>query len=162
VRASALEAAAALDEEERHISSLYAEQSKLKTQILSLAPWLELDVPLETASTRDVTVKFGTISAEAPLETVRSELQQATKLAELISAGADRELRYLLFICHKSAEDEATEVLKQYGFSQAALRGWTGTAAENTRRIEAEIISIDKQLEEAKVRSFLLAANGTT
>lgn len=156
LRASALAAASELVEEERNISSLYAEQSKLRTQLLSLAPWLELDIPLETNSTRDVTIRFGTVGAEAPLDAIRSELSAATKLAELIPAGKDKELQYLLFICHKSAEDDATEVLKRYGFSQAALRGWTGTAAENTRRMEAEIVSIDKQLEEAKkkVASF--------
>lgn len=155
-RTAALAAATALNGEERQISSLYAEQSKLKTQILSLVPWLELDVPLETSSTRDVSVKFGTVSADAPLDTLTGELNAAAPLAELIPAGKDRELQYFLFLCHKSAEDGALEVLKKYGFSQAAIRGWTGTAAENTRKLEAELADLGKQLEEAKskVASF--------
>ena len=43
---------------ERKISSLYAEQNKLRTQKLALAPWLALDIPLETASTPEVAVQF--------------------------------------------------------------------------------------------------------
>ena len=39
---------------ERKISALYAEQNKLRTQKLALAPWLALDIPLETASTPEV------------------------------------------------------------------------------------------------------------
>jgi len=146
----ALAVSAALVNEERHISSLYAEQSKLRTQILSLAPWLELNVPLDASSTRDVTILFGTIAADTPLDTVKNELYAATQLVELIPAGRDRDLQYLLYVCHKSAEEEGMEVLKKYGFSRAALRGWTGTAAENTKRIEAELAGLDKKLEEAK------------
>lgn len=150
VRASALAAADALNGEVRHISALYAEQSKMKTRILALTPWLELDVPLETSSTRDVTVMFSTINATAPYETVEQELQAATPMAEMIRAGKDRELQYLLFVCHKDGEEAAMEVLKQYGFSRATLRGWTGTAAENTKQLEVELHRLEKEIGEAK------------
>lgn len=61
--AAALDSAGALNGLERTIGSLYAEQNKLRTQKLSLAPWLELDIPLETASTSQVAVQFGAVSA---------------------------------------------------------------------------------------------------
>ena len=53
---AALAAAGQLGELERRITALYAGQNKLRTQRLSLAPWLELDIPLETASTEEVAV----------------------------------------------------------------------------------------------------------
>ncbi len=150
VRFSAMEAAKAIAQQERQISAIYAEQSKLKTQILALSPWIELDVPLETVSTREVSVLFGSIGAMASLDAVRQELAAATELAELVPAGKDREQQYLLFVCYKNAEEAALEVLKQYGFSRAALRGWTGTAAENTKRLETELVKLEHQLEEVK------------
>jgi len=149
-RATALAAAAALTSGERRISALYADQSKLKTQKLALTPWLELDIPLDTASTRDVTVIFGAISANASFKAVEEELLAATELAELTPAGKDRELQYILFVCHKSGEEAAMEVLKQYGFSRATLRGCTGTAAENARALEIELVKLDRELVEVK------------
>ena len=59
---AALADAGRLVELERQISALYAEQNKLRTQKLSLAPWLALDIPLETASTAEVAVLFGTVA----------------------------------------------------------------------------------------------------
>lgn len=40
-------------------------------------------------------------------------------------------------------------MLKEYGFSRAALRGWTGTAAENDKRLEAGQAEAARTLEEA-------------
>lgn len=150
VRADALAAAATLREQDQRISSIYADQSKLKTQKLALLPWIELEVPLETSSTAEVSMLFGTISADAPAGQLEAELSAAAPLAEVIRAGKDRELQYLFFLCHKSQEEAAMEVLKQYGFSRSALRGVTGTAAENVWRIETELLALETQLEQAK------------
>ncbi|MEO2800029.1 V-type ATP synthase subunit I, partial [Flavonifractor plautii] len=63
-----------LGELERRITALYAEQNKLRTQRLALAPWLALDIPLETASTPEVAVSFGTVAASADLDALEREL----------------------------------------------------------------------------------------
>ena len=148
--AAALETAAHLNEVEKRINTLYAEQSKLRGQKLSLAPWLGLDIPLEAESTREVTLAFGTISAKIPFEEVEGELSAATDLAQLTRAGSDGDLQYLFFACHKSAEEAATEVLKARGFSKANLRGFTGTAADNNRRLEGELERTSAEIEAAK------------
>ena len=145
----ALDAAGRLVGLERRISALYAEQNKLKTQKLTLAPWLGLDLPLESASTREVAVQFGTVAASVDLDALEGALLAESPLAELVRAGADAELNYLVFLCHKSAEEACAGVLKEYGFSRAALRGWTGTAAENDRRLDQELAESKKRLEEA-------------
>ena len=150
VRASAQEAARALVAAEKRISALYAEQSKLKNQKASLAPWLDLDVPLETAFARDVTVIFGTISVNTSYEEMEGALAALTDLAALTRAGRDRELQYLLFLCHDSVAEEALELLKGYGFSRAALRGWTGTARENDQRLDVELARTARELEQVK------------
>ena len=132
---------------ERKISTLYAEQNKLRTQKLELAPWLTLDIPLETASTPEVAVQFGTVAASTDLGALEGALGAVTDLYELMRAGADNELKYLVFLCHRSAEEGCQEVLKEYGFSRSALRGWTGTAAENDRQLDQKLAEAAKELE---------------
>ena len=132
---------------ERKISALYAEQNKLRTQKLALAPWLALDIPLETASTAEVAVSFGTVAASADLDAMDRALGAVTDLYELMRAGADNELKYLVFLCHRSAEEDCQAVLKEYGFSRAALRGWTGTAAENDKRLDEQLADAARELE---------------
>ena len=136
-----------LGELERQITALYAEQNKLRTQRLALAPWLALDIPLETASTPEVAVSFGTVAASADLDALERELAEKSELTQVLRAGADTQLQYLVFLCHRSAEEACQEVLKEYGFSRAALRGWTGTAAE--KRLEAGQAEAARTLEEA-------------
>ena len=132
---------------ERKISALYAEQNKLRTQKLALAPWLALDIPLETASTAEVAVSFGTVAASTDLDAMDRALGAVTDLYELMRAGADNELKYLVFLCHRSAEEDCQGVLKEYGFSRAALRGWTGTAAENDKRLDEQMADAARELE---------------
>lgn len=132
---------------ERKISTLYAEQNKLRTQKLALAPWLTLDIPLETVSTPEVAVQFGTVAASTDLDALEGALGAVTDLYELMRAGADNELKYLVFLCHRSAEEACQEVLKEYGFSRSALRGWTGTAAENDRQLDEQLAQTARELE---------------
>jgi len=103
-----------LGELERRITALYAEQNKLRTQRLALAPWLALDIPLETASTPEVAVSFGTVAASADLDALERELAEKSELTQVLRAGADTQLQYLVFLCHRSAEEAC-----QHGCSAA-------------------------------------------
>lgn len=144
----ALELAGHLNDLERRTAALYAEQNKLKAQKIALAPWMDLDIPLETTSTQDVNVVFGTVAGTSDLNKLEGELQNATELAQLLRGGRDTELQYVVLVYHKSAEEAVGEVLKQYGFSRATLRGWTGTAAENDLRLDTLLAGNARQLEE--------------
>ena len=143
---AALAAAGQLGELERRITALYAGQNKLRTQRLSLAPWLELDIPLETTSTEEVAVAFGAVASTADLDALEQALAEQSELTQLLRAGSDAQLQYLVLLCHRSAEAACQEVLKDFGFSRAALRGWTGTAAENDRRLARELEESEGEL----------------
>ncbi|NCB62405.1 MAG: V-type ATP synthase subunit I [Clostridia bacterium] len=149
-RALALEAAAAVNDGERRLGALYAEQSKVKSQIISLAPWLVLDLPLDTPSTKDTAVLFGSIASSADRNEVEARLADATDLVKILWAGSDRETQYLVLIAHRSGEDAALDVMKNYSFSRASFHDWTGTAEENTRRLEAQLASLAKELQEVQ------------
>lgn len=149
-RDRALELAGRLNELEKQMGACRAEQEKCSVQKAALAPWLELDVPLETTSTREVIVQFGTVGANVTREELEGALAAATDLAQITWAGRDRELQYFLFLCHKSVEEETREILKQYGFARAALRGWTGTARENDQRLDQELARLEWEEQAAR------------
>ncbi len=145
--AQARQAVDSINDTQRHITTLQAQQAKLQGQKLALAPWLPLDVPLETKSTKEVAIHFGTLPAGADLSAVREELLAVSDLIELTQASSDKDLHYLLLVCHASQEEAALEVLKERGWSRSNLRDYTGTAAENDKRIDGELADIARQLE---------------
>ena len=148
--AAALETARTLVDAEQRITALHAEQGRLRTQRLALAPWLSLDVPLDTASTQDVVIRLGTVPAKIAEAELLTAVQGATELCQLTVVSSDQNAHYLFFVCHKAAEEAADEVLREYGFSAANLRGWTGTARENDARLDAELAEAEKKLESIK------------
>ncbi len=116
---------------ERQVNALMAQGEKLASQRAALAPWLALDVPLESRSTPSLLVQFGTLTAARPFEEAAGAVQAASELSELREASAGRELRYCLLVCHVSAQEAVLEALRDFGWSRLSLEGWTGTAQEN-------------------------------
>ena len=151
------EAARALAREindlDRRLAAIHAEENKLDAQKEVLRPWTALDMPLETGSTGQVTIQLGTLPAAVPVNQAEGELQTAGELAQLTEVSADRDFRYCLLMCHSSQSEAALEALKALGWSRANLRDWTGTASENLDRLgqeakalRAEAAEIEKRL----------------
>ena len=163
--AAALELAAQVNAAGRRMQELQAEEVKLHTQQAALSPWRRLDVPLDVASTQQVTVQLGTIPSRSSLEGFIAALTEAAPLSQVIPASSDTDAHYLLFLCHRSQEEEAGAVLREFGFAPAPLKGWTGTAAENLAaarsrlgQIEAELTAQQEKLTELAARKDELAA----
>lgn len=145
-----LDTARAIVEGERTLASLTAEQGKLQTQKAALAPWLPLDVPLELGSDGTVSVIFGTIPAKADYAAMEAAVAQASDLTSLTYASADRDLQYFLLICHRDVEEVCCEAMREFGFSRANVRGWTGTAADNDRLLDNQLAVVAQKMDEAK------------
>ncbi len=135
---------------QRSIIALRAQQAKLKEERDALIPWLGLDVPLDTPSTREMTVQLGTLPASLDLSQAQGCLLAATELAQLTCAGSDGERHHLLLMYHNSAEEEVTRSLKELGWARVTPRGWTGTAMENDRRIQNELNALDREIAQAE------------
>jgi len=150
---TALSTAGQINDLLQRLNSAKAEQARARAQEDALQPWREVDLPLETASTRDVAILLAAVNASADWDAVSGAVAAATDLAELTKAGKDRELQYFVLVCHKSAEQDALDALKPFGFTHAAPKGWTGTAAENIKRLEREIERLDR--EQAELASQL-------
>lgn len=147
IRSEARKAAGVVAAGEKELATLQSEIARRQSQIQTLTPWKGLDLPLETDGTKDMAVLFASFPANADLEEAVKKLEEATELAQLQTAGSDREARYAVLFCHKSALEDALSALKDFGFTRMTLRGWTGTAAENIRRLEGEITALERQSE---------------
>ena len=152
---AALDTADQVAEEERQLNTLRAERGRILSQQAALRPWAALDVPLDLEGDRTLSVLFGTIPARADYAAMEGEVNASTELAQLTWAGADRELQYFVVVCHASAREAAAEAMRPFGFSQANLRGWTGTAQENLLRLADQISRLDLEL--GRVRADLTA-----
>ena len=135
---------------ERQVNALLAQGEKLASQRSALAPWLALDVPLESRSTPRLLVQFGTLTAARPFEEAAGAVQAASELAELREASAGRELRYCLLVCHVSAQEAVLEALRDFGWSRLSMDGWTGTAQENDARLAREQEQTAGELQQAR------------
>lgn len=120
-----------------------------------MRPWAALDVPLELEGDRTLSVLFGHHPRPADYAAMEGEVNASTELAQLTWAGADRELQYFVAVCHASVRETGGRGLRPFGFSQANLRGWTGTAQENLVRLADQISRLDLEL--GRVRADLTA-----
>ena len=142
---------------ERALAACVAEQAKLQSQKASLEPWVPLDVALETEGDGTVEILFCSAPSKVEFASLEAAVGQAAQEAQLFPAGSDRELQYFLLICHNSALSACTEAMRPFGFSRVALRGWTGTAADNIRLLDNRIAALERQAGEHKAQ---LAAQG--
>ena len=148
--AEGLAAARQVMEAEQALAAKTAEKAKLQTQRASLAPWTSLGVPLEEEGTATVPVHFCSAPLKTDFAAMEAAVGQATELAQLIRAGSDRELQYFLLICHHSALTECNEAMRPFGASRVTLRGWTGTAAENTAQLDNRVAALEREEAECK------------
>lgn len=140
----ALDTARRLGAQERTLAALRAQRSGLLEQRAQLAPWEEIDVPLDTPSTRWVSVIFGSVAVSSRWEVLTAEAEVAAEgLVAFYKAGQDRERQYLLLLCHKNAEGEALQALKPYGFTKTNLKGRSGTARSNLLRLDSELKELE-------------------
>ncbi len=153
----ALEQAEEINEAVRQLQQLQTQRLQLEAQRTGLQPWTGLDLPLETSATRHASVTFGLCPGTVSMEQARRQLEEAAPAAELLEVSADKELRYLLLLCHKTQTEQALRALRPYSFSPHSFPGLQGTPRENLERIAQRLAALDKERESLETR---LAAMG--
>ena len=149
-RTQAEQAAGIINEQSAKISALYNQKSKILSQKEILAPWLGLDLDLAQTGTPSVDYRLLTVPVSEDPARMGQVLEEAVPLAHLVLGGRDGEFQYFLLIVHKSAEQDAMEALKKFGTARAGLHGWSGTAEENTARLDAQLADVETQIAAAK------------
>lgn len=156
--ADGLAAARQVLEGEQALAAKTAEKTKLQTQRASLEPWTPLDVPLDEEGSATVPVHFCSVPVKTDFAALEAAVAENAGLAQLIRAGSDRELQYFLLVCHHSTLGACYDAMRPFGASRVTLRGWTGTAAENTALLDNRIAALER--EEERCRADITALGG--
>ena len=147
-----------LEAEER---SFLTDAARERASAEALAPWTELNVPMEQTETATCTLALGTLPIKAPWEEILAAAEQRDAVIEEISS--DKRARYVSVLCRKEERAAICDTLREFGFSPVSPAEKTGTAAENRtaalRRADAltekATAKADKIREYAAFRSAL-------
>ena len=115
---------------EEKMKRLTGEENRQSNLLESLKPWMELDLPLDTAATERCVVLWGSIPARVALEDVVSAIEQASDEAELFQISMDKSSRAVLVVCIREDVAAVQECLRPYGFTAITFSGEHGTARE--------------------------------
>ena len=126
----ALKFAGAIEGYDARIKRISAEESRQRSIMDSLQPWLGLDLPLNTEGTERCGVLMGTIPVKMELADVQAALSQVNEESELFQVNEDKRDRYVLLVAMKETIPAMQECLRGFGFSASALGGMKGTARE--------------------------------
>jgi len=153
------------------IRRLTAEESGKRTEIESLTPWKDLDLPLECSGTGTSAVLPAVIPSNVSMDQASGLLAQATEQAELFLVSSDKSMNYVVLVCYREDLDAAQTALRSVGFTTVSLGEFKGTAAENIaaaqqsltdlaaekERCAQEIVSLAEHRGELKLRADTLA-----
>ena len=132
------------------LARMDADESRLLSKKNGLTPWLGLNMPMELQESAHVVFRPCVFPTAVDLEGLRTQLSAQELPAELIEISQDRQQRYVLLICHKSAQEDVTNLLRESGFSAVAFPEPSGTPAEAMKGIEEELDYCRKKREETK------------
>lgn len=141
-----------IQEAEKELLRLYAEESKKEASKAFLELWLGLDIPLDTEDTQYAGVYFGTIPSGSDFDTFCKELRVASDRVEAICAGSDREQTGVLVIFYKEHIEQINAVLRKFGFNRVFFRDYAGTARENYDKISSELALIREEINKSLER----------
>ncbi len=121
------------------INELNIEESRIIAAREALTPWVSLSLPLEMQSTRTSVVNFGIFPAAQDMAEIKKSLHETAEFSELMEVSADKSSRYCILVSLKEQVDSALTVLRQFGWSNVNLNGYTGTAKENILAFDARM-----------------------
>lgn len=130
---------------EKHSGEYRGQLMRLQVAQSQLKPWLSFDLPMEQMhNTRRVAHFLGTVKA-AELQQCQEKWASLPVVVEQLSAEHDTAA---VWICaHQSAREQVAADLRDAGFAPAQLPEFTGTAAEQSARLENEKNEILRQQE---------------
>lgn len=130
------------------IHSINEKINKLIQDEAFLSPWVNYDLPLETEGTETTAVFTGVLPVGTDTEKLNARLEEEIERVLFKVVGRDKDLIYTAALTPKERQEDVLAILKQFGFSQTAFKGYTQTVGENLKRIAGEKDVLEKQKEE--------------
>ena len=126
----ALKFAEAIEGYDARIKRISAEESRQRSIIESLKPWLPLEMPLCLDGTERCSVLLGTLPVKVDAAAVNAALQEIDEESELFQVNEDKSLRYVVTVCMRERASEMQDCLRKFGFTPSSLGAMNGSASE--------------------------------
>lgn len=141
---AALELCQKVEELEKEMAAAKSRISQEEFLQASLAPWQQLDLPLETTGTESSSILLYALPITVSVE----ELEQPDAYFSVISE--DKDQRYVVVVVHKANANAVQEALRQAGAASIGFDSLTGTAGENIAASKARVKAEEEGLQRLK------------
>lgn len=125
--------------------------NKKQSELISLTPWKDYDLPLEETGTKNTILDLGVVPSTVDILALKELAEDGDNAVVLKEVNRDRDFIYLAAMTTRDCEEDMMTVLKQYGYTPLPLKDFIGTPAENMQKLRKEIEETEKdcsQLEE--------------
>lgn len=128
-----------------------AEQTKLRTALVSLEPWQNFDLPLNLSDTKTTAVFIGTLPKEYNEISLSEEISalDSELVYEFEIQHTSNGTTYLMILTPLAQKTQADEVLRNLGFSRP-ISPSSSVPKEEKQRLIGKIDRLQKESEEAK------------
>lgn len=113
-----------------------------------LNPWIGCSVPLDLTKTKETRVWFGTLPSRVTPDEVAAAIHSAKigdLLCEVEFVNKDSANNYVIVVYHISCGDQVYSAMSSIGFIRLDFREYSGTAADNLKRITRDIAEADNK-----------------
>ena len=141
----ALRVAETIEGYDSRIKRISAEESRQRSIIESLQPWLGLDLALNTEGTERCGLLMGTISVKIPLDQVQAAIEAVDEESELFQINEDKRDRYVLLVAMREKIPAMQECLRGFAFSASNMSGMNGTAKECMLQARQQLNELAKE-----------------
>ena len=141
----ALRVAETIEGYDSRIKRISAEESRQRSIIESLRPWLGLDLALNTEGTERCGLLMGTISVKIPLDQVQAAIEAVDEESELFQINEDKRDRYVLLVAMREKIPAMQECLRGFAFSASNMSGMNGTAKECMLQARQQLNELAKE-----------------
>ena len=141
----ALRVAETIEGYDSRIKRISAEESRQRSIIESLRPWLDLDLALNTEGTERCGVLMGTISVKTELSQVQAAIEAVDEESELFQINEDKRDRYVLLVAMREKIPAMQECLRGFAFSASNMSGMNGTAKECMLQARQQLNELAKE-----------------
>ncbi len=137
---------------EDEIRRLTADENRQKSLMEAVAPWMELDLPLDTQGTETSALLWGSLPARVSLDAVSAAVEEASEEAEVFEVSADRSARAVLVVCIREAVAEVLDALRPFAFTAISFPGESRTAKEASAQAENRLQILAEEKEALRLK----------
>ncbi|MGN1138854.1 MAG: V-type ATP synthase subunit I [Ruminococcus sp.] len=130
-----------------------AEQARIKTALVQLEPWQNLDIPLNTGDTKTTAVFIGTLPKQYDEIALSQELAQENPqlVFDFEIRFQSRDMTCIVMFAPLAQKAMAEEVLRNLGFAKP-MSPTSHTPKEKSQRLKKKSQELYKKSEEAKAQ----------